>query len=195
MNLKLFPKSAFSAVLISVVVSFSANAATCSGVTMPDKLNSDNVEFVLNGMGVRLQKLLAFQIKVYVATLYLSKQSNDPEYIIEQDQPRYVAMYFLRDLDRGTIRKAMEESFRRNAGEKVAQMKNEIDSFQKSLTGVKKGQTLALSYIPGQGTTVILDGKVKAQIEGADFASALISLWLGKPPNREIKVGMLGGQC
>ncbi len=195
MVLKLFLRSAFSAILISVLASVSATAATCSSVTMPDKINSESVELVLNGMGLRLTKILAFKVKVYVAALYLSQPSDDPSQIIEQDQPRYVALYFFRDLNRGTIRKAMEESFQRNAGKKVFQMKNKIDSFQKSLTGVKKGQTLAFSYLPGQGTTVILDGKVKAKIEGADFASALISLWLGKPPNREIKVGMLGGKC
>ena len=33
-------------------------------------------------------------------------------------------------------------------------------------------------------------------IEGADFASTLLSIWIGhEPPNGDLKSGLLGGQC
>jgi len=195
MKLKSRLSSVVGAALLLLWLNNASLAANCSGVTMPEKIQNGNVNFVLNGMGLRLTPILAFKVKVYVAGLYLTKPSNDAKSIIEQDQPRLVKLYFLRDLDRAMIRKAMEESFQRNAGAKVSQMKDKIDSFQNSLTGVRQGQTLNLTYIPGKGTTVALDGKEKAKIEGADFASALISLWLGRPPNPEVKYGMLGGKC
>jgi hypothetical protein len=33
-------------------------------------------------------------------------------------------------------------------------------------------------------------------IEGADFATTLLSIWIGRePPNEDIKSGLLGGKC
>ncbi len=185
-----------TAFLFSAISTTShAQTTTCYGVTMPDGFTNESTNFVLNGMGLRRAKVLAFTVNVYVAGLYLTKKSGDAAQIIETDQPRYIVMYFLRDVSRKQIRDAIEESFRRNAGERISAMKQQINEFLKSLPNVKQGQTLSFSYIPKAGTTVILEGKERARIEGAQFASALSSLFLGIPPNRSLKAGMLGQQC
>ncbi len=58
---------------------------------------------------------------------------------------------------------------------------------------MKDGETLALSYVPGTGTTVSLGDTVLGVIEGKEFAEALFALWLGpKPPSEDLKKGMLG---
>jgi len=36
---------------------------------------------------------------------------------------------------------------------------------------------------------------LKGAIKGNDFAKAFFSIWLGDPPNPELKSGMLGGTC
>jgi hypothetical protein len=39
-----------------------------------------------------------------------------------------------------------------------------------------------LTYIPGRGTELALNGEPKGIIEGADFATALFSIWIGQKP-------------
>jgi hypothetical protein len=50
-----------------------------------------------------------------------------------------------------------------------------------------------LTYIPGKGTELTLNGKSKGTVEGADFAAALFSIWLGpKPISESLKKELLG---
>ena len=51
-----------------------------------------------------------------------------------------------------------------------------------------------LIYVPEVGTRVIIKGREAGLIEGPQFAKLLFSIWLGpKPPNQELKTGMLLG--
>ena len=64
------------------------------------------------------------------------------------------------------------------------------------MTNIRKGQRLRFAYKPGAGTQVDVNGAVKGTIKGDDFARALFDIWLGpRPPNAELKTGLLGGQC
>ena len=180
---------------ISLLITAPAHSASGAGISMPDQMEQDGEKFILNGMGLRLSRFLAFKIKVYAAGLYLTKKSPDPEAIISDDQPRHIELRFLRDVNQRKIRNAMQKSFERNAGALIDTLKQRIEAFQDAMTDLKSGETLTFSYLPGKGTTVTLEGVKKAIIEGADFASALFSLWLANPPNSELKVGLLGGGC
>jgi hypothetical protein len=42
-----------------------------------------------------------------------------------------------------------------------------------------------LTYIPGKGTELALNGESKGVVEGDDFAAALFSIWLGSKPISE----------
>ena len=89
--------------------------------------------------------------------------------IIEKDQPRYIVLYFLRDVDRGSIRSAIDQSFRRNAGERVSAMKIQIKQFLNSLPNMNQGQTLAFSYLPESGTTVFLMEKYGLKLKALNL--------------------------
>jgi hypothetical protein len=52
-----------------------------------------------------------------------------------------------------------------------------------------------LTYIPGRGTELALDGRPKGVIGGADFAAAVFAIWLGpKPLNKSFKAQLLERQ-
>ena len=60
----------------------------------------------------------------------------------------------------------------------------------------KKGQYLTFVGDPAKGVTTDVNGAVGGAIEGADFSTALLSIWIGrKPPNEDLKSGLLGGKC
>jgi hypothetical protein len=59
---------------------------------------------------------------------------------------------------------------------------------------LKEGQQLSITYVPGQGTTVVVDdGTAKTTVEGKDFADALFRVWLGSDPvDADLKERLLG---
>ncbi len=178
---------------LTVILSAPALAATCSGVTMPDSLESGDDELVLNGMGVRLAPFLGYA--VYVAGLYLPERSADPQAIIGRDQPRRMILQFVEDVNESSMKSGMQRSLTMNASELTETLKEPIKQFQAAMSGFKKGQTVTFDYLPNRGTIVAVDGETTTEIEGANFATAWISMWLGKPPNEELKTGLLGGDC
>ena len=70
-----------------------------------------------------------------------------------------------------------------------------IKALQAMMADFAQGDRLDFDYRPGQGTQVSINGRSQGSIQGADFGSALIAIWLGEPPNPEIKSGLLGGEC
>jgi Chalcone isomerase-like len=179
---------------LAVLLSYAAGsrAAECLGVTMPDQFELDGKTLVLNGLGARLATML--KVKVYVAGLYLEDHSHDAAAIIGSDQPRHLVLKFVRGVSKDEITDAWTDGFKKNAPD-YASLAARVATLNDAMTDLADGSTLTFSYVPGRGTTVDIDGAQKATIAGADFASALIAIWLGKPPNKEVKVGLLGGDC
>ena len=59
---------------------------------------------------------------------------------------------------------------------------------------LKKGDILAIDYVPGQGTVILINGKQAAE-PTADpaFYTMLLKIWLGdKPVDRSLKPALLG---
>ena len=58
---------------------------------------------------------------------------------------------------------------------------------------VEPGDRYTLTYIPGEGTELALNGVPRGTIAGADFAAAIFTLWLGdKPIDERFKQSLLG---
>ena len=51
--------------------------------------------------------------------------------------------------------------------------------------GVEAGDRYALTYRPGAGTELALNGEPLVSVEGADFAAAYFAIWLGPAPADE----------
>jgi hypothetical protein len=183
-----------SALLFAVVV-FAAtsildlNAATLAGATLPDTVRVGGTTLVLNGLGLRKK----FVVKVYVAGLYLERKSSDSDAIIKAEAPKRIVMQFLRGVSKSQIAEAFGESFNSNTPDATKTLKADIDQFLGALEDVKEGDQMVLTYAPVQGTTLAINGKEKLTIAAPAFGPVLLSVWLGpKPPNAELKKGMLG---
>jgi hypothetical protein len=164
-------------------------AATLAGVTLPDTVTVGNQTLVLNGMGLR-SKLF---IKVYVGGLYLEKKSGDAGGILQADATKRVVLQFIYgEVSRDQLVEAFAEGFAANAPKAP---KAQVDAFIAAVEGMKKGEQLAVTYVPGTGTTLTVRGKDKLTLPGLPFAQAVFSIWLGpKPPTSDLKKGMLGAR-
>lgn len=173
------------------MLALPANAGERGGVAMPDSMQVAGKKLVLNGMGVREATWL--NIDVYVAGLYLERVTRNPQEILARDDIKMIHMAFVRDVGRGDVVSAYRDGFKNNAREMLPALQSRIDRFVGWLPGFKDGGVMTLTYVPGRGTHVAINGKSVGSIEGADFGRALFSIWLGpKPPNGGLKKGLLG---
>ena len=170
-----------------------AQAKECKGVNFPDQTQVEGSNLTLNGLGLRQATML--KVSVYVAALYTAKPSADPNAILGSDTPKELILQFVRDVGADDLRKGWEEGFDKNAKGQLPALKERIETFKGWTADIKTGQRLTFVLKPGVGTQVDVNGMVKGTIKGDDFAKALLSIWLGDPPNPEIKSGLLGGAC
>ena len=182
------------AMLALLILAVPATARELEGVTMPDSITVDGNTLVLNGMGVRIKKVVFVKVKVYVGGLYLPKPNTDAAAIITADEPKQLVMHFLyKEVSRAKLVDAWTEGFEANAPQAMAALKKRLETFESWWTDMKKGDTAAMTYLPGTGTRLEINGKEAGVIPGKDFADALFAVWLGpKPPNKELKEGLLG---
>ena len=170
-----------------------AQAKECKGVNFPDQTQVEGSNLTLNGLGLRQATML--KVSVYVAALYTAKPSADPNAILGSDTPKELILQFVRDVGADDLRKGWEEGFEKNAKGQLPALKERIETFKGWTADIKTGQRLTFVLKPGVGTQVDVNGTMKGTIKGDDFAKALLSIWLGDPPNPEIKSGLLGGAC
>ena len=171
----------------------SASAAECLGVTLPDSSEVAGQTLVLNGVGPRLATFL--NVKVYAAGLYLPAKSSDAAAIVAADEARQIQLHFVRAVDGEEIAGAWSDGFKDNAGDGLGALEPRIAQLGGMMEDMAEGDVMMFTYVPGTGTEVTINGTAKGTVEGADFASTLFAIWLGDPPNDEIKAGLLGGGC
>ena len=178
-------------VLGVLALAVPALAGTLAGVTMPESITAGGRTLALNGMGVR-SKLF---VKVYVGGLYLEKKMGDATEVIQSDTAKRLVLQFVRDVDRGQINEAFDQSLRDNAPGQASALKTEVARFLEVLEPMKVGEQFAMTYLPGTGTTISVKGSDKLTVPGPAFGQLVFSMFLGpKPPSGSLKKGLLGAQ-
>ncbi len=176
--------------LLVAAVAFPAQAAELAGVSMPDTTEVGGQTLHLNGMGLR-KKLF---IKVYVAGLYLAEGGSNAATILSSEGPRHMEMHFLYDVSQEKLCDAWKEGLENNTPGAAAAVKKDFDTLCGLMADMEKGQRMAYTYVPGEGTTVSVLGETQGTIAGKEFADALFACWIGpEPPSEDFRDGLLGG--
>ena len=179
------------ATVLTLLLALPAGAGTLAGVTLPDKAEVKGQSLVLNGIGLR-KKLI---IKVYVGGLYLPQKEKNAAKVLAADEPRRMVMHFIYDVSKDQMCEAWEEGLEQNTPNASADVKKAFTTLCGWMDGVGKGQRLALTYLPGEGTTVEVAGKTKGTLPGKAVADAILATWIGPDPapGADFKKAVLGG--
>src|SRR5687768_7443009 len=172
------------------VASIPASAATVAGVNIADTAEIGAQKVVLNGAALRKK----FVVKVYVGALYLPSKQNNAAAILAADAPRRQVMHFLYDVDKEKMVEAWTDGLKDNTPNASAEVKTAFKTLSTWMEDMKEGQTIVLTYAPGTGTTVEVNGKNKGTLGGKAIADAILNTWVGpKPgPGADFKKGVLG---
>lgn len=168
----------------------NANGATVAGATIEDSVNVNNQNLVLNGAGLRKK----FVVKVYVGALYLPSKQNNAAAIIAADAPRRMVMHMLFSVGKDKIAEAWEEGLLTNTPNASPEVKTAFKTLASWMEDMKEGQRITLTYVPGIGTTIEVNGKNKGTLGGKAVADAILNTWIGpKPgPGADFKKAVLG---
>jgi long-chain acyl-CoA synthetase len=167
-------------------------AAEVAGVKIDETARVGSSDLVLNGAGLR-SKLF---FKVYVGALYAGQKANTPAAIYDSPQPRRMLLRMLRDMDAETLHGALDEGLRNNlTAAELAAMKGpaeQLGALMKGIGKVREGDAVVIDFT-ADGLAVSLNNQPRGTVPGADFARALLRVWLGdKPADASLKKALLG---
>ncbi|KAF0815454.1 hypothetical protein IGB42_00535 [Andreprevotia sp. IGB-42] len=190
----MWSKTLCAGLMAAVLAVPAVQAAEIAGQNVPDKTELASQSLQLNGGGVR--KKLMFE--VYLAVLYTAAKTGDANAVISATTPRRVELRMLREVSAAKMHESFVEGMTDNtpgAEKRFANQLEALDKLFRDVASVAKGDVIALDFVPGQGTRVSVRGKAYPVIAGDDFASAMLSIWLGKDPvQSNLKAAMLGGK-
>jgi len=187
--------AAFAALLLFSVFSSSSEGAEIAGMRIDRETRVGGHHLVLNGAGLR-QK---FMVSVYILGLYTPEHTTVPETVMALTGTRRISLTFMRDVTAEALIEALHEGIRDNTSEaELARVKGAAEALaavMKPLKIAKKGDTVALDYLPDKGSQVIMNGQpVGKAVPGQELYRALLRIWLGhRPVDPDLKRALLAG--
>lgn len=162
--------------LLLTTVSRPVQAQTVENVTFADSVTIGGTSVPLHNAA--LLRYLKF-IKAYVAALYLPE--GVPAEKVLSDVPKRLELNYLVSIKGPDFGKGAEPTLKLNqTPAELAKLRSRIDRINSFYQDVKPGDRYALTYLPGRGTELALNGTPLTVIEGADFAAAYFGIWLGQ---------------
>jgi len=166
------------AITFWVSSSLASLTVDVDGVRFDTSVHAMAQRLHLTGAGVL--RYLVF-IKAYAGALYLPA-SVAAEDALEAVPKRLMLSYF-RAIKGEDFAKATRKKIADNvtAGQ-AKRLESRVDLLAEMYRDVQPGDRYALTYLPGEGTELALNGERLGIIPGDDFARALFSIWLGEEP-------------
>ncbi len=188
-----FPKRcAATGLLVAVLGTFVpfSEAVRWRSVEFPDQFKAEEQVLPLRGWGIKKY----FMFRVFLAAFYLGEAVR-PEDSLSDVPKRLEIHYFLPvpgEQLAAETRRMIAESISPQAFGKI---RKRLDVMDKYFVDLKPGDCYGLTYIPGKGTQFHYNGRLMGVIEGADFAFAVFTIWVGtRPLDRFLRAKLLGIQ-
>jgi hypothetical protein len=161
-----------------LLLPFPASALAPQDIRFPDLAPAGELLLPLhNAAPVRYLRLFT----VSMAGLYLPADVP-PERALSDIPKRLEIGYLVPIPGRELAWAAQTVLARSQTPEALARLQGLIDRLHLAYRDVKPGDRYALTYLPGRGTELALNGEPLATVEGAEFAAAYFGIWLGHRP-------------
>ena len=164
--------------LLALVIGFSSLTAVQSPRETRASLTEDGARFEL--VGETTFKWLSM-LKVYDARLHLGAGENPSR--VFSDVPVRLQLVYHRGFTAAEIIKGGDALLARNvSATDLSALRDRLEILNKAYKDVRPGDDYVLTYVPGKGTTLRLNGSPLVTVPGRDFASAYFRIWLGDDP-------------
>ena len=128
------------------------------------------------------------------------ERTTSAESAVDATGPKRIALTFLREVTALSLVDALYEGVRGSSTEaEFARLKASADALSAimlPLGAAKKGDVVALDYLPNAGAQVVMNGRaVGLPVPGHDLYRALLRIWLGDAPvDVNLKRALLSGR-
>ncbi|MGD9331380.1 MAG: chalcone isomerase family protein [Desulfobacterales bacterium] len=176
---------------IFAVATPAMSAVEIEGIAFDEVYRADTVDLHLRGYG--LLRYLVF-IKAYVGAFYTLPQSNPQQAL--STAPRRLELEYFHAIEAADFAEATRIKIAENVSpETLATISERLARFNALYRDVQPGDRYALTYLPGSGTELSLNGTPLGRIQGDDFAAAVFAIWLGPSPiDTDFRDALLGVQ-
>ncbi len=165
-----------------------SEAAEVNGIKFDDQYATGDTMLKIRGAG--LLRVMVFA-KVYVSALYLPEDCASK--MVLSDVPKRLEVEYMRSIAGNDFGHVTNKKISENVDPQTYErLRSRIEYHNSLYQDVQPGDRYSLTYIPGKGTELALNGEPQGVIEGADFAAAVFSMWLGsKPISESLKKDLL----
>jgi hypothetical protein len=176
------------ALIAMILIIPLSEAAEVNGIKFDDHYAVGDTVLKIRGAG--LLRVMAFA-KVYVSALYLPEDCASK--MVLSDVPKRLEVEYMRSIEGSDFGRVTNKKISENVDPQTYErLRPRIEYHNSLYQDVRPGDRYSLTYIPGKGTELALNGVPQGVIEGADFAAAVFSIWLGpKPINESLKKDLL----
>jgi hypothetical protein len=168
---------------------FALAPAVAHPAELPPTYREGRTVLSLRGEGILTYALF---FDVYRAGLYMP--AGTPSNQILEDVAKRLEIHYNYDIAAKDIVTAAREILARNWSPEILAAENEkLERINRTYVDVAPGDSYALTYLPGRGTELSLNGKPQVIIPGAQFGALMFSIWLGeKPLDTDLRNTLLG---
>ena len=169
--------SRLAVALLAFGLAAGAALAAPTSTKFEPQMEVQGTRLQLNGAGTRYKAIF----KVYTAGLYLGAKAASTEAVLAAPGAKRMHIVMLRDIDANELGKLFTRGMQDNSPK---------EEFSKSIAGTirlselfsakKKlaaGESFSVDYVPGQGTTVLINGKASIEpIKEPEFFASLLKI-------------------
>lgn len=175
--------------LVALLASLCAGSGLRAELVSQQSLSEDGATF--QRIGAKTFRWMSI-LKVYDASLHLGA-GESPERVFA-DIPMRLHLVYHRGFTAAEIVKGGDTLLARNVdAATLTALRDRLERLNATYRDVKPGDSYTLTYVPGAGTTLRLNGSALITVPGHDFAAAYFRIWLGdKPINDSLRDALLG---
>ena len=183
--------------LQTAVVTSAIVFSTTSKAQSPEPVFSDNIRLLSTKAElVKIGEHRYFHnmfFKIYDIAMYTEKNAKIEE-VLDAKTIYRLEFRYLRKVDKSIILKSSVKMLARNlAPEEHDRIKTRLNRLNTAYQTVENGDHSSLTYEPGIGTTLSINGSHIITIEGEDFARLYFTIWLGELPiSKSLRRDLIG---
>jgi Chalcone isomerase-like len=186
--------SRLAAVLVAVGLAAGAAVAAPTTTKFEPTLDVQGTKLQLNGAGTRFRAIF----KVYDMGLYTTRKVSSPAELLALPGPKRLQFTALRELpgtDLGRLfLKGMGENSSKDAVQRHALSSARLIEVFSGRSKMLPGESFAMEFVPGKGTTFYILGKPQGAPVGDDeFFGMVMKIWVGESPaDGQLRDALLG---
>jgi len=187
--------SRLAAALLAVGLAAGAALAAPTSTKFEPQMEVQGTRLQLNGAGTRYRAIF----KVYDMGLYTTKKVTNAAELLALPGPKRLQFTALRELpgtDLGRLfLKGMNDNSPKDRVQRHALASTRLIEVFSGRSKMLPGESFAMEFVPGKGTTFYILGKAQGEPVGDDeFFQMVLKIWVGESPADHLLRDALLGQ-